>query len=181
MTQIKLPKGAKPSKAAGGDYRCPKLMRAYIAEPNGHRELIATDAYILASLPVGDDVPLGAIPAEALKRIEKGEKHEVTEDGVNFTMRDGTTVVYPSNDDNQLPFKQPPTFSSTGCEVIEIALNPKFLAALAEALGAGSGGVKIEIPVRDGQQSPNAMRVTTLKAQSDPKPHGLLVPIRLTV
>jgi hypothetical protein len=126
---------------------------------------------------VGDDVPLGPLPAEALKRIEKGEKHDVTDEGVKVTSKDGTEVVYPANGDRELPFSKTPEFSAEN-GVLEIALNPKLLAALAEALGAGNSGVRIEIPLRDRKQALRALRVTPLNAQVDPKPTGLLMPMR---
>lgn len=180
MPEIKLPKKAKPSKALSTSLLRPALTRAYIAQPNGHRELIATDSYIIARLPVGDDVPLGALAAEAVKRIEKGEKHDVTGKGaVRFKDKDGTPIEYHAPEQTELPFKDNvPEFDPGNHQVVAVGFNPDLLKNLADALGA-THGVKVEIVVtKDGQHAPRAMRVTPLGGSGA---EGLLMPVRLNV
>jgi hypothetical protein len=182
MNKIDLPRRAKPSKALGSDPSRKALGRAYVVEPNGHRELIVSDSYIMARIPLADGVPLGNVPGEALKRIEKGERHEVHDDGIEFLAKDGTTVRYPADRGFSMFETNVPEFDTSGPRTVEIGINPKLLASLAEALGATDHGVKLEIPLdKNGKQRPRAMRVTSLVGTEDPKPSGLIMPIRLDV
>lgn len=176
MASLKLPGKAKPSKALGRDRTRPKLTRAYIAQPNGTRELIASDSFILVRLPVADDVPLGALTAEAVKRIEKGERHEITESGSVRFNGDGTPIEYHAPEQSDMFTEKVPAFNDDGCTVLEIGLNPDLLKNLADALGA-TNGVKIEVPVQEGRQALRGMRVTALGGTGE----GLLMPVRLTV
>jgi hypothetical protein len=179
MNKIDLPRRAKPSKALGSDPSRKALGRAYVVEPNGHRELIVSDSYIMARIPLADDVPLGNLSGEALKRIEKGERHEVHDDGVEFLTKDGTTVKYPADTGFSMFEKNVPEFDAIG-RTVAIGINPKLLASLAEALGAAGQGVRLEIPLdKHGNQKLRAMRVTPILGKEDPKPSGLIMPIRL--
>jgi hypothetical protein len=180
VSKIDLPRLAKPSKALGSDRTRKALGRAYVVEPNGHRELIASDSYIMARIPVADDVPLGNLSGEALKRIEKGERHEVHDDGIEFLTKDGVAVKYPADRGFSMFEKNVPEFDATD-RTIAIGINPKLLASLAEALGAAAGqGVRLEIPLdKHGNQELRAMRVTAILGKESPKPSGLIMPIRL--
>lgn len=179
MTKIiKLPKRAKPSKALSKSALRPDLTRAYVAKVNGHRELVASDSYILARVPVPDDTPLGSVTADALKRIERGEAHEVTVKGaVRFTTPDGTPVEYHAPEQTKLPFPDVvESWDPSGFQVVTIGLNPALLKNLADAIGAGNA-VRLEVLVHDdGKAKAGAMRVSS---STDGAGEGLIMPLRL--
>lgn len=172
---LRLPKRAKPSKALGKSLMRPKLTRAHVSDVYGQRELIVTDSYVIGRIPVADDVPLGPIAAEALKRIEKGDKHEFTDDGaVQFHDIDGTPITYSAPEQEDIFAKEPIEFAPGSKGVLRLALNPELLKNLAEALGAASG-VRLEIPFDyDGVAAPRGIRVTVQNSAAE----GLLMPIR---
>lgn len=169
----------KPSKAAGKDQTRPKLMSAAVIDDGDGRCLLATNSYILARIPVDPETPTVVVPPEALKRIEKGEVHEITENGaVRFKDAVGSVTIEPSQ---QAPFdKMPVEFDDSGT-VVTIALNPSLLYDLAQALGAGDMGVRLQIRVMDGTTL-RPMRVEPLADDRGPnghKPWGLVMPIRV--
>lgn len=177
MPSLRLPKGAKPSKALSRSKLRPVLTRAYVAQPNGRRELIASNSFILARLPVADDVPLGPISPEALKRIEKGEKHTITDSGVvRFEGADGTPIEYHAPEQTEMPFARAlDAFAPDGHQVVSVGLNADLLKALSDSIG-GSGSVRLDIRVHeDGMAIGGAVRVTPLGGDAQ----GLLMPIRL--
>jgi hypothetical protein len=172
---VKLPRRAKPSKALSRSTLRPKLTRAHVSEVYGQRELIITDSYVIGRIPVGEDVPLGPIAAEALKRIEKGDKHEFTDDGaIQFHDIDGTPITYSAPEQEDIFKNDPISFEEGRARTLKVALNPELLKALADALGA-SNGVRLEIPVDgDDRAAPRGIRVTVMNSAAE----GLLMPIR---
>jgi hypothetical protein len=170
----------KPSKAASKDQTRPRLLSAAVVEDGGERFLLATNSYILARIPVDPDTPKVVIAPEALKRIERGDVHEVTDDGaITFKDLTGSVTVQPSE---PAPFERMPVEFNEGDQTVTIGLNPELLWNLAQALGGRHHGVRVTINVADGTTL-RAMKVEPF-ADNGPngkKPYGLLMPIRVSL
>jgi len=175
VAEVKLPPSAKPSKACDWNCTRPALQHGIVTEEGGKRVLITTDSYILARHPVADDTPLGLIHPKALKRIEKRLPHDAA-DGSVTVKAEAEEVTWRPFANGKVPFsnKPAPQFEPDG-EVITIALNPRLLRRLAQALGEVGRGVQLEIPVKDGTCE-QAIRVTTY---DDNGAEGLIMPIKV--
>lgn len=165
----------KLEKAVSKNERRPALNSAYLDVENS--VLIATDSNVLAVIPVelALDDTTGLVPVEALtlarKDQTKDEHAEIVANGrVSVRVR-GERAEFDRADTDGFPdWKQ--FFKRGKKPLVTLALNPKLLAHLAEAVGAGSGAVKLDIY---GPDLP--IRVSALGDESGAK--GIVMPVLL--
>ena len=193
MPNLLLANRAKPTRAASTDRTRPQLCSVYVRElEDGALELIATDSYLLAHVPLppGHGLTPGPISVKALAQLERGREYTASaEDGAITIQDEDTRITYGRPDGPTVPtfVRDLPTFKARPKThtIVEVGLNPKLLQRLADAIGS-SEGVRLRIPVpnggHDARGALDTIQVTHTRT-GEPGPgdaHGLLMPIRLS-
>lgn len=165
----------KLEKAASRNDRRPVLNSAYLDTANS--VLVATDSLGMAVVPVElafDDTD-GLIPVEALTLARKDQtKDDLAEIAVNGRVSvrvRGERAEFDRADGDGFPdWKQ--FFKRGQKPVLTLALSPKLLTQVADAVGANGGAVKLDI---FGPEKP--IRVTALRSETGAK--GIVMPVLL--
>lgn len=188
----------KPSRVLSRDRTRPLLMAAWVrlagGKPGDHDELIATDSYTFARIPLtdGHGLKAGPISPTVLKLLEQGREHVALDDGSIQVFDDNGRITYapPAHADGG---KLPPYVTnpdsmmpdiSNGQVAVTIGLNADLLKNLADAIGAPGGSVALRVNVdrQTFQPSLRAYLVTATRDRDEPGgPVGLLMPVRTDV
>lgn len=141
-----------------------------------HSVLVATDSYGLAVIPVSElalDDTEGLIPAEAIQlaRADQGKRADadLSANGTVSVSLRGNLVEFARADGIDLFPDWTKAIATSGRPVAVVAINPRTLVAVADAIGCG-GMVKLEL------FSSGKAKVSPLYWDEDvPMPRGLVM------